>query len=141
MSLLIPKGGRRKRPPEPGAKDERHLRLIRQCQCLACGREPVEAAHVRYADFLRGKPITGIGRKPEDFWTVPLCPDDHRNGPNSQHGHGDEREWWELHRIDPLDVATRLYEASSRGREAALPEHEIISHMRAIVRRARRRQQ
>ena len=117
--------------------DERHLGLVRQLQCLACGAEPAEAAHIRYGDLLRGKPITGIGIRPDDKWTVPLCPRCHRLGPDSQHGCG-ERSWWEAHRIDPLDVAARLYELSARGRNEGLADGQNLQAMRTLIRRARR---
>jgi len=129
---------RRRRPPEPGVKDEGHLRLIRQCQCLACGAEPAEAAHLKYGDPLRGKPGPSLGKRPHDRWVTPLCPRCHRLGKDCQHN-GNERVWWERHGIDPIDAAIKLYEASSRGRKAGLPEGIIVDTMRAIVRKARRR--
>jgi hypothetical protein len=136
LSLLLPKGKRRL-TPKRSTKDEAHLRLIRQCPCLACGIEPAEAAHVKYADPMRGKDHPGIGRKSHDMWTVPLCPSCHRNGKNCQHQHN-ERVWWEQHRIDPLAVAERLYAASRQGRDRGQAQHSIVESMRAIVRRGRR---
>jgi hypothetical protein len=41
--------------------------------------------------------------------------------------------------LTPSDTAIKLYEASSRGRKAGLPEGIIVDTMRAIVRKARRR--
>ena len=139
MSLMFPKPGKRRREREPGEKDDEHLKLIRQLPCLACGAEPAEAAHLRYGDPMRGKPHTGIGQKPDDKWTTPLCPICHRMGKDCQHSMN-ERVWWEQQRIDPIPVCERLWEASWRGRKSALPLHTVIETMRAIVRRARRGQ-
>ena len=138
MSLMFPKPTRRRRTAAETGKDEEHLRLIRQCQCLACGAEPAEAAHLKYGDPLRGKPGPSLGKRPADKWVTPLCPNCHRLGKDCQHS-GNERFWWEQHRIDPIDTAIKLYEASSRGRKAGLPEGIIVDTMRAIVRKARRR--
>jgi len=39
--------------------------------------EPTEAAHLRMASAAYGK-SSGLNRKPEDRWVLPLCADDHR---------------------------------------------------------------
>jgi len=135
---MFPKPTRRRKAAADTGKDAGHLRLIRQCQCLACGAEPAEAAHLKYGDPLRGKPGPSLGKRPHDRWVTPLCPRCHRLGKDCQHN-GNERFWWEQHRIDPIDTAIKLYEASSRGRKAGLPEGIIVDTMRAIVRKARRR--
>ena len=88
--------------------DERHLDRIRQLSCLACGKRPAEAAHVRYASASYAKRITGIGTKPDDAWVVPLCVTCHREGPESQHS-GGERAFWVKRGIDPLRIAQALY--------------------------------
>lgn len=96
------------RQREPRVRDERHLRLVRQCPCLICHRAPCgEAAHVRYASDEYGKREPGIGAKPSDRWTVPLCHEHHM----AQHSVG-EKPWWRQHGIDPLRVATMLSIAS-----------------------------
>lgn len=136
MSLLFPKPGKRRRADT--GKDDAHLRLIRQLQCLACGAEPAEAAHIKMGDYLRGKSGPSLGKRPPDRWVTPLCPRCHRLGSDCQHA-GDERTWWEAHRIDPIDVAARLHDVSTRGRSAGMPQGEIVMAMRAIVRKARRR--
>lgn len=56
----------------PRQRDEEHLAAIRQCMCLSCGKEPSgEAAHVRMSE--PGKPNAGIGARPDDRFTLPLC--------------------------------------------------------------------
>lgn len=132
-----PKRKAPRRPVEAGAKDAAHLDLIRACPCLACGGGPAEAAHVRYSDALRGKVNPGTGARPADRWTVPLCPTCHRVGDDCQHS-GNERVWWERHRIDPLDAAKRLWETSRRLRAQGQQTTFIVETMTAIVRAARR---
>lgn len=89
-------------------RDDSHLNLIRRCFCLTCLSEgPCDAAHIRYHDLDAGKDQTGIGRKPEDRWTVPLCHDCHMK----QHARG-ERQWWKERNIDPIVAAKLLYHAS-----------------------------
>ena len=98
--------GRRLRGEEP-----KHLDAIRQCPCLTCGTVPAEAAHIRMNDG-PGKPNPGIGAKPPDRYTVPLCPDCHRDcGQESQHGRG-ERLWWQSKGVNPLLIAAELHALS-----------------------------
>lgn len=90
----------------PRERDQKYLAAIRQLPCLICGKCPCgEAAHIRMADLFLGKPPTGMGEKPSDKWTVPLCHLHHME----QHQHG-ERIWWEtIHWIDPTILAAELY--------------------------------
>lgn len=106
----------------PREKDDVHLLSIRQCQCVACGgTDKVESAHVRMASGAHGK-RSGMGEKPDDKWTVPLCQRDHRR----QHEIGELTFWHEL-RISPVQLAIELYAAS--------PDIQV---MRAIVARHRK---
>ena len=89
--------------------EQSHLAFVRSLPCTICGtRRQVEAAHVRYADPTYGKATTGLGTKPDDRFTLPLCAEHHRIGEQSQHANG-EKEWWGHHRIDPLLVALKLH--------------------------------
>jgi hypothetical protein len=54
------------------ARDPEYLAHVRQCPCLKCGVEPTEAAHVRMSSGLHNK-RGGLGIKPADRWTLPLC--------------------------------------------------------------------
>ena len=87
-----------------------HLVYIRSLPCLICGRAPSEAAHVRYSDARAAKVNPGMGQKPEDRWTVPVCAEHHR-GLQGQHSSG-EKAWWEGHRIDPIPIASYLWGVS-----------------------------
>lgn len=84
--------------------DETHLASIRKLPSLVSGAYGCEACHVRYGDPKHRKRRTPMGRKPDDAWTVPMTPEEHR----LQHG-GNEQAFWQGVGIDPLEVATQLY--------------------------------
>lgn len=82
----------------------RHLAFVRLLPCVCCGKlGPSEAAHVRIGGD------GGMGLKPPDRLTVPLC------GPfgchADQHQRGEQAFWSELG-IDPVDLAARLWAVS-----------------------------
>ena len=80
-----------------------HLAFVRQLSCVACGKaEPSDAAHVRTATD------GGVGMKPSDRYAVPLCTVCHAK----QHRIG-ELTFWSALRIDPLNVALRLWTVSA----------------------------
>lgn len=113
-----------KRPRE---KDEAHLKFIRGLPCLICGSIG-EAAHVRYGSNAHGKRETGAGEKPSDKYVVPLCPDHHRNGKDSQHASG-ERRWWQSAGIDPIVISALLFQVSGDEPAARL----ICENARQLV--------
>lgn len=85
--------------------DEKHLRFIRDLPCVICGNNiETEATHVRFTCAQVGKLNPGIGRKPDDCWTVPLCGKHHRE----QHT-GNEKTFWRGYSIDPLRLALALH--------------------------------
>ena len=89
-------------------RDKDHLRLVSGQPCLACGRQPAEAHHLRFAQ------PRAMSRKPGDQFTVPLCRLHHRE----LHDRGDEEVWWRERSIDPMDEAQRLW-AMSRPKAQA----------------------
>lgn len=90
----------------PRQHDKDHLAAIRKCPCVVCGREPCGvAAHVRMS--APGKPNPGVGAKPHDRYTVPLCDKHHK----VQHGMG-EAKFWQVTGIDVLALAAALFAAS-----------------------------
>lgn len=107
-------------------KDSEHLERIRELPCCvpSCGKiTEIEAAHVR-SPSARFAKVEGIGMKPSDAWTLPLCARHHRINDDSQHNRGEE--WfWNYHRIDPFVLALALWEASGD-----------MNRMRLIVERA-----
>lgn len=59
-----------------GVRDPRHLEFIRRQGCVVpgCWRGPVRAHHIRSAK------TSGVGLKPDDRDTVPMCDDHHHEG-------------------------------------------------------------
>src|SRR6516162_12056 len=93
-----------RRKPEPNSRTRvQHLAFVRQLPCVACGKAaPSEAAHVRTGTD------GGVGMKPGDRYAVPLCDACHAK----QHRIG-ELTFWSALRIDPLNVALRLWSVSA----------------------------
>ncbi len=79
-----------------------HLRYVAQQPCIICGRSPSHAHHIRFAQS------NGLGLKVSDEFTVPLCAIHHQQN----HATGNERLWWQEHKIDPIPVAERLWRES-----------------------------
>jgi DNA recombination protein Rad52 len=89
-------------------RDKDHLRYVGSQPCLICGRAPSHAHHVRYAQS------RGLSLKVSDEFTVPLCAVHHHH----IHTIGNEREWWQERKIDPLQAAAELW---AKTRAAHLP--------------------
>lgn len=88
--------------------DADYLKDVRECPCLSCGLDPCgEAAHVRFASAAYGK-ASGLSKRPEHKWAVPLCGEDHRLAKTAQHNRG-EQEFWHALGINVLATATSLY--------------------------------
>src|SRR5215471_13430072 len=88
-----------------------HLAFVRQLPCVACGKAaPSEAAHVRTGTD------GGVGMKPGDRYTVPLCTVCHAK----QHRIG-ELTFWSALRIDPVNAALRLWTVSADIGPASAP--------------------
>ncbi len=80
-------------------RDRDHLRFVNTQPCLACGRSPSDAHHLRFAQ------PRALGRKVSDESTVPLCRSHHRE----LHRCGNEPTWWSRFGVDPLPVAAALW--------------------------------
>jgi hypothetical protein len=92
----------KKRPRDENGK---HLAFIRRLPCVACGdRRSVDAAHIRMASPVHGKQEAGLGAKPDDKWTLPLCRSHH----NEQHDIG-EAQFWSALNIDPCNLALAIW--------------------------------
>src|SRR5215471_149274 len=99
----IPRIVARSKPKPSSRRRVQHLAFIRQLPCMACGRAaPSDAAHVRTGTD------SGVGMKPGDRYAVPLCIACHAK----QHRLG-ELTFWSALRIDPLNVALRLWSVSA----------------------------
>lgn len=90
-------------------RDRNHLRFVARQPCLACGRSPCDAHHIKFAEQ------RAMGRKVSDRFTVPLCRLHHRE----LHRRGNERAWWQSHGVDPLTVAARLWATTHAPVDAA----------------------
>ena len=96
-------------------KDEKHLKFLRGLCCVICkDNTSVEAAHIRMSDARISKLNPGVGQKPHDFFTLPLCGKHHRN----QHEYGDERKFWQLYGLDPILLALAIYAVTGDAEEA-----------------------
>lgn len=89
-------------------RPKEHLRFVARQPCLVCGRSPSHAHHIRYAQS------RGLSLEVSDEFTVPLCAIHHREN----HASGNEKAWWEQHKLGPLQVAKALWR---EGR--MLPSH------------------
>ena len=97
------------RQREPRQVDKAFLAFVREKACCVCGHHPPnQAAHIRMADFGRGKRHTGMGEKSSDRWCVPLCAGCHLDNRVSVHKMGEQRFWWEVG-LDPFVIAIELY--------------------------------
>ena len=86
---------------QPRQKNPAYLAYIRTQPCCICGKAaPSHAAHVRSGYPEAGWRPTGMGEKPDDWRTLPLCAYDHLYGPQSQH-RANERKWWASHGLYP----------------------------------------
>jgi hypothetical protein len=112
---LPPKAARRRVAAKAiRLRDKDHCKFVATQPCVACGRTPSEAHHIRFAQ------PRALGRKVSDEYTVPVCRLHHRE----LHRYGDEASWWAGVNIDPAALALELwrrshpldpdYEASSR---------------------------
>jgi hypothetical protein len=80
-------------------RDREHVKSVVRNACLICGRRPVDAHHLRFAQ------MRALGRKVSDEFTVPLCRGHHRE----VHRCGDEAAWWRTRGMDPLVTARTLW--------------------------------
>ena len=96
-------------------RDLDHLKFVRAQPCLACGRSPSDAHHLKFAQQ------RALSRKVSDEFTVPLCRTHHRE----IHQRGDERIWWQHRNVDPLKTAHRLWQ-HTRPKGSGAPTIAII---------------
>ena len=102
------------RQKEPRVHDKHHLDFVRELPCVVCGNNiETQAAHIRLSDASVDKFNPGVGAKPDDKWTVPLCGSCH----GKQYDMGDEEMFWKLVGINPLLVARLLYAVSGDHEE------------------------
>jgi len=93
-------------------RNREHLRFVARQACLVCGRKPSDPHHLRYVQ------PRALGRKASDEFAVPLCRVHHR----AVHRAGDERAWWKQARIDPVNVARKLWKRTRANEGRIGPE-------------------
>lgn len=88
-------------------EDPAHLAFIRKLPSVLSGAMGCEACHIRIGSAVHRKKHTGMGQKPDDAWTLPLTPDEHKR----QHSEN-ELLFWRSHGVDPFELAIKLYEVT-----------------------------
>lgn len=113
-SSILPPRLREKRKAERRWRSPAHCDWIRGFACCSCGSTTnIAAAHVRLGSH------TALGRKPDDWRTVPLCdgPNSNADGQlgchNRQHITG-ERTFWNSVERDPEELIAALIKASPK---------------------------
>lgn len=81
-------------------RSKAHLVFVRSQACLICRRFPSDAHHLKFAQ------PRSLGLKVSDEFTVPLCRAHHEE----LHAHGNEISWWANVRIEPLPIASQLWQ-------------------------------
>lgn len=92
-------------------RDRKHLKFVSNQLCLKCARWPSDAHHLTYAQ------PRAMGMKVSDEFVVPLCRLHHRE----VHHARSEIAWWRDLKIDPIDVARKLWEQSHDGKAESKP--------------------
>src|SRR5256885_1838145 len=123
----IPRLMARANPKPDWRRRTQHLAFVRQLPCVACGQAaPSEPAHVRSGSD------GGAGMKPSDRYCLSLCTTCHA----LQHQFG-ELTFWSGLRIDPLNVALRLWTVSGdikAGERIVFRARQHIDLMKAAPR-------
>jgi len=84
-------------PKRPPIRDKAHLKFIASLPCVKCANPETCAAHIRT------ETDGGMGMKPSDSWTVPLCHKCH----TEQHNKGETTFWGSIKAAKQL--ARNLY--------------------------------
>ena len=82
-------------------RSKAHLRFVATMPCVVCGMRPVEVHHLKHLQ------PRARGLKVSDEFTVPLCPEHHRE---VEAVSGWEGIWWALGHIDVEAAARNLWE-------------------------------
>lgn len=86
-------------PKTEFVRSEAYLKTVRGKPCLICGNTG-SAHHVSMGQE------RGVALRVGDNWTVPLCHTCHME----LHHYGDERTWWDLSGVEPLEWAKANWE-------------------------------
>lgn len=103
-------------------RDAKHLKFIRQLPCCVCLRmDTVQAAHIR-----KGLPAHekgGMGMKPHDKWTLPMCHFCHAK----QHEVGEVSFHFDMPLV--IMLASKLYQFSGNKEKCC---EEIILYRKEL---------
>lgn len=96
-----------------------HCNFVRGHECCVpgCDQRPIEVAHLREGTD------AGMGRKSSDWFTVSLCLNHHRIGPQSQHSIG-ETSFGKLHGIDLHALAAEFATESPKAADIRMAQRE-----------------
>jgi hypothetical protein len=97
-------------------RDRDHLKFVSTQPCLACGRSPSDAHHLKFAQQ------RALARKVSDEFTVPLCRTHHRE----LHQRGDEFTWWQQLNVDPLQTAQSLWKVTHPSSESPTRNRDLV---------------
>ena len=90
---------------QPRVRNNAFLAFLRRQPCLACGKTPSDAAHVRFVPQGSGWRHVGKGEKPDDLGrAVPLCRAHHEQ----QHSMRESHFWYAVLQMDPVETCARL---------------------------------
>lgn len=89
-------------------RDKAHLRFVASQPCTICSYQPSDPHHLRFAQ------LRSLGRKVSDEFTVPLCRKHHRQ----LHQSGNEQSWWHDLGVNPLPIASELWNESQSAPNA-----------------------
>lgn len=99
-------------PKKKAVRDASHLDFIRGLPCLVCNAPPrSQACHIR-----RGSFTAGMGVKPDDHDTVPMCHECH----NKQHLQGELTFWHGMGGYEAARVLARKLHEVTGDKEQAL---------------------
>lgn len=88
--------------PEPRRRRSKaHLRFVATMPCVICSKQPVEVHHCKFVQ------PRARGLKVSDEFTIPLCPDHHRE---VEAASGWEEFWWASQHIDIRTAMRNLWE-------------------------------
>jgi hypothetical protein len=108
---------------ESRRRDKEHRRFVSSQPCIVCDSSPTDAHHLRFAQ------PRALGMKVSDEFTVPICRDHHRE----LHRVGDERVWWHNLNIDPLPIASYLWQRGGAMRASGIPQLVSVTAEETIV--------
>jgi hypothetical protein len=111
---------------QPRRHDPGYLRWLSKRPCCVCGTAPPsDACHIRFASLAYGKREVGMGEKPDDRWSLPMCRACHVK----QHGMN-EKDFWRERHILPLLLAQKFY--SEYGGSGGVVRHKVKPRVKGL---------